>query len=74
MAQVCFLEASMQLKSCPKKFYNFLKSQSQDIPKKAESENVHGVEIHKGDWETPGSVKIWKYTIGLFIIIYRFSW
>jgi len=65
MAQICVLEASVQLKSCPQKFFNFLKSQSQHIPNKAQSENVHGVEIHKGDWKTPGSVKIWKYSIGL---------
>ncbi|AES59906.1 putative START-like domain-containing protein [Medicago truncatula] len=63
MAQICVLEASVQLKSCPQKFFNFLKSQSQHIPNKAQSENVHGVEIHKGDWKTPGSVKIWKYSI-----------
>ncbi|CAK8570372.1 unnamed protein product [Lathyrus sativus] len=63
MAQVCVLETTVQLKSCPQKFYNFLKSQSQQIPNKAQSENVHGVEIHKGDWNTPGSIKIWKFSI-----------
>lgn len=69
MAQVSVLETTVQLKSCPQKFYNFLKSQSQHIPNKAQSENVHGVEIHKGDWNTPGSIKIWKFSIGLAIII-----
>jgi hypothetical protein len=70
MAQICVLEASVQLKSCPKKFFNFLKNQSEHIPNKAQSENVHAVEIHKGDWNTPGSVKIWKFTIGLSSINY----
>ncbi|KAJ1425401.1 START-like domain superfamily [Sesbania bispinosa] len=64
MAQICVLEASVQLKSCPQKFYHFLKSQTQHIPNKAHSQNMHAVEIHKGDWETPGSVKIWKFTLG----------
>ncbi|GAU40744.1 hypothetical protein TSUD_14290 [Trifolium subterraneum] len=58
MAQICVLEASVQLKSCPQKFFNFLKSQSEHIPNKAQSENVHGVEIHKGDWNTPGSIEV----------------
>ncbi|XP_061366040.1 MLP-like protein 328 [Gastrolobium bilobum] len=63
MAQVCVLEAKVQLKSCPEKFYNFLKSQNQHIPNNAHSENMHGVEIHEGDWETSGSVKLWKYSL-----------
>ncbi|XP_057445451.1 MLP-like protein 328 [Lotus japonicus] len=63
MAQICVLETAVQLKSCPEKLYNLFKSQNQHIPKKTQSEKLHGVEIHKGDWETPGSVKIWKFCI-----------
>jgi hypothetical protein len=74
MAQICVLEASVQLKSCPKKFFNFLKNQSEHIPNKAQSENVHAVEIHKGDWNTPGSVKIWKFTIGLSSITFYYHY
>ncbi|TKY69307.1 defense response [Spatholobus suberectus] len=63
MAQICVLEERVQLKSCPEKFYNFLKSQNQCIPNNVHSEKVHAVEIQEGDWDTPGSVKLWKYII-----------
>ncbi|KAK7407500.1 hypothetical protein VNO78_09453 [Psophocarpus tetragonolobus] len=63
MAQICVLEEKVQLKSCPEKFYNFLKSQNQCIPNNVHSEKVHGVEVHEGNWNTSGSVKLWKYII-----------
>lgn len=63
MAQVCVLETREQLKSPAGKFYNLLKTQNQQIPNACHQ--VHDVEVHEGDWETPGSVKLWKYTIGI---------
>lgn len=66
---MCVLEESVELKSSGEKFYNFLKSQNQKIPRNVHSEKLHAVEIHQGDWNTPGSVKLWKYNIGIITII-----
>ncbi|KAL2347653.1 hypothetical protein Fmac_001653 [Flemingia macrophylla] len=63
MAQIYVLEERVQLKSCPEKFYNFLKTQNQNIPSNVHSEKLHAVEIHEGNWDTSGSVKLWKYSI-----------
>ncbi|XP_028759037.1 MLP-like protein 328 [Neltuma alba] len=61
MAQVCVLEATKQLRSPPEKIFNFLKSQNQKIPNA--TDKVHDVEVLNGDWVTPGSVKLWKFTL-----------
>jgi hypothetical protein len=39
------------------------RSQSFHVPKHA-SKHIQGVDIHAGDWETAGSIRIWQYTIG----------
>ena len=63
MAQVRKLEAEVQIKAGAEKFYNVMKSQSQQIPK-ASSDKLQAVEVLEGDWETAGSVKLWKGTVG----------
>lgn len=71
MGEMCVLEKRVELKSCAEKFYNFLKSQNHQIPSNVHSEKLHAVEIHEGEWDTPGSVKLWKYNIGIIIVIIR---
>ena len=68
VAEMCVLEERVELKSSAEKFFNFLKSQNQQIPSNVHSEKLHAVEIHEGEWNTPGSVKLWKYNIGIIII------
>ncbi|KAJ7942966.1 MLP protein [Quillaja saponaria] len=61
MSLVGKLEADVEIKTPAEKFYNLLKSQNHHIPN-ASSDKVHSIEVHEGDWETSGSVKLWKYT------------
>nr|TKS04026.1 hypothetical protein D5086_0000147430 [Populus alba] len=57
------IETTLELKSSAEKFYKVWRSQSFHVPKHA-SKHIQGVEIHAGDWETVGSIRIWQYTIG----------
>ncbi|KAI9079826.1 hypothetical protein K1719_038236 [Acacia pycnantha] len=61
MAQVCVLETTKQLRSPPEKIFNLLKSQNQKIPNA--TDKISDIEVLNGDWVTPGSVKLWKYTL-----------
>ncbi|PKI58112.1 MLP-like protein 328 [Punica granatum] len=56
------LEAELELKSTVDKLYKRLKSEIHHAPD-ASSDKIHAIEVHEGDWETPGSVKLWTYTI-----------
>ncbi|XP_050275431.1 MLP-like protein 28 [Quercus robur] len=51
----------IEIKSPPEKFYNIFKSQAYHVPNAAPN-HIQGVDVHEGDWETHGSIKIWKYT------------
>nr|POE52686.1 mlp-like protein 43 [Quercus suber] len=56
------LEAEVDYKSSADKFYNIIGSQSYHIANA--SGTVHEAEVHEGDWETTGSVRQWKFTVG----------
>ena len=56
------LEAEVEMKANADKLYKFISNQHYDFPKAA-SDKIHDVTVHEGDWETSGSVKLWKYTI-----------
>ncbi|XP_038696685.1 MLP-like protein 329 [Tripterygium wilfordii] len=56
------IEADVEIKSPAEKVYGVLRSQNHVVPKAA-SDKIHHVEVHEGDWETHGSIKLWKYTI-----------
>ncbi|KAL5778886.1 hypothetical protein ACOSQ2_009623 [Xanthoceras sorbifolium] len=45
-------ETEIEIKAPADEFYNFFKGQT-----------YHDVEVHEGDWESHGSVKLWKYTV-----------
>ncbi|KAK7827604.1 mlp-like protein 43 [Quercus suber] len=67
MALVGKLEADVEIKAPADKFFNILRSEIHHIPN-ISSDKVHGVEVHEGDWETSGSVKLWKFTVGMAIL------
>ncbi|KAI5311227.1 hypothetical protein L3X38_000057 [Prunus dulcis] len=56
------VEAEVEIKSNSGKLFKLISNQHHDVPK-ASSDNVHDVAVHEGDWETSGSVKLWKYTL-----------
>ncbi|GAV67497.1 Bet_v_1 domain-containing protein [Cephalotus follicularis] len=56
------VETEVELKSPPEKIYNLFKKEAYLIPA-ASPTNLQTVEVHEGDWETHGSVKLWKYTL-----------
>ena len=57
------LESVLDTESSADKLFNFLSTQNHAWPN-ASSDKVKGVDVHEGDWETSGSVKLWKYTCG----------
>ncbi|KAJ6726243.1 LATEX PROTEIN putative-RELATED [Salix purpurea] len=54
---------TLELKSSAEKFYKVWRSESFHVPKHA-SKHIQGVDVHAGDWETAGSIRIWQYTLG----------
>ncbi|GAV67502.1 LOW QUALITY PROTEIN: Bet_v_1 domain-containing protein, partial [Cephalotus follicularis] len=56
------VETEVELKSPPEKIYNLLKKEAYLIPV-ASPANLQSIEVHEGDWETHGSVRIWNYTL-----------
>ncbi|CAL1386241.1 unnamed protein product [Linum trigynum] len=62
MAMKGKLQSEMEVKASADKVYHVLRKTSHHIPNHT-SKNIHGVEVHEGDWETSGSIKNWKYTI-----------
>lgn len=71
MAQILKLEADLQLKTPADKLYNLLKTQNQHVPK-VSSDKVQSVQVLEGDWETEGSVRLWKGTIGMLLYLYTY--
>ncbi|KAJ9708437.1 hypothetical protein PVL29_000465 [Vitis rotundifolia] len=63
MALTGKLEVDMEINSPADKFYNIFRRQAHHIPNIC-SDKVHQIDVHEGDWETPGSVKNWGYTLG----------
>ena len=59
----------IEIKSPPEKYYNIFKGQAYHVPNAA-PDHIQGVDVHEGDWETHGSVKIWKYTLGKAVTYY----
>lgn len=57
------LETVIELKSSPEKFFGVWKTQAYHIPNHT-PDNIHAVDMHEGEWETEGSIKIWRYSVG----------
>ncbi|KAB2624190.1 MLP-like protein 329 [Pyrus ussuriensis x Pyrus communis] len=56
------VQAEVEIKANADKLYKVISNQHHDVPKAA-SDKIHDVAVHEGDWETSGSVKLWKYTL-----------
>ncbi|KAK0573883.1 hypothetical protein LWI29_015018 [Acer saccharum] len=56
------LEADIEIKAPAEKYFNIFKAQCEHLPN-ISSSNIQGVDLHEGDWDTHGSVKLWKYTV-----------
>ncbi|KAJ6903181.1 MLP-like protein 43 [Populus alba x Populus x berolinensis] len=56
------LETVIELKSSPEKFFSVWKTSAYDIPNHT-PDNIHAVDMHEGEWETEGSIKIWRYSV-----------
>ena len=54
----------IEIKAPADKLYNTFKS-AHLIPN-ISSAHIKGVDVHEGDWETHGSIKIWKYELGKY--------
>ncbi|KAF2316804.1 hypothetical protein GH714_042145 [Hevea brasiliensis] len=52
----------LELNDAADHFYKIFYSEAHHVPNASDS--IHSVEDHEGDWETPGSTKLWKYTLG----------
>ncbi|XP_030448061.1 MLP-like protein 329 [Syzygium oleosum] len=56
------VEEELEINSPADKFFKRLSSELHHLPD-ASPDKVQGAEILEGDWVTPGSVKLWNYTI-----------
>ncbi|XP_021293453.1 MLP-like protein 28 [Herrania umbratica] len=64
MAQLVKLEVQLEIQSSAEKVYDIFKRKMYLLPKIC-PELVTDAKVVKGDWETVGSVRIWKYVAGL---------
>ncbi|KAJ7967037.1 MLP-like protein 28, partial [Quillaja saponaria] len=56
------VETVVEIKVPADKFYNIWSKQAHHVPT-ASPNNIEAVHVHDGDWETEGSIKVWKYNI-----------
>lgn len=56
-------QVDLELNCSADKFYSMVKSQTHQLPN-VSSDKVHGVEVHEGDWDSHGSIKLWKFCVG----------
>ncbi|XP_022775862.1 MLP-like protein 43 [Durio zibethinus] len=71
MALTGKLKAEVEVKAPADKFFSIVRSESHQIPN-ATSDKIHNVEMHEGDWEADGSIKLGKYTVGKKTLIQPF--
>ncbi|KAL3731344.1 hypothetical protein ACJRO7_028251 [Eucalyptus globulus] len=56
------LEAEVELKSPADKFFKLWRSETHKMPT-VSSKNVQELNLHEGDWDQHGAIKIWNYTV-----------
>ncbi|KAJ7942979.1 MLP-like protein 28, partial [Quillaja saponaria] len=57
------VETEVEMKVPDDKFCNIWWKQAHHVPT-ASPNNIEAVHVHDVDWETEGSIKVWKYNIG----------
>ncbi|CAN1747912.1 MLP-like protein 328 [Linum perenne] len=60
-AMIGKLEAEVELKAPPAKFFNMLRKTAHQTPTHAPS-HIQAVNCHHGDWESDQAIKVWTYT------------
>ncbi|KAJ8770226.1 hypothetical protein K2173_011762 [Erythroxylum novogranatense] len=63
MANISKLQIEVEVTSHADEFFNTYRAKAHIVPKTS-SENVHGVEIHEGDFGSAGAVKTWTFNLG----------
>ena len=66
MAPPSKLETHVEIKSYSDRFYKLFKGQQYRI-RNASPDKIHAVDVLEGDWESNGSIKLWKYTVGIYM-------
>ncbi|GLT78410.1 hypothetical protein SLA2020_499470 [Shorea laevis] len=65
------LEAYVEIKASAHKFYEVFRSRPHHVPNISPS-RIPSVDVHQGDWQTHGSVKVWKYSLdGKKVLTYK---
>ncbi|KAL5761030.1 hypothetical protein ACOSQ2_019868 [Xanthoceras sorbifolium] len=55
------IEVDVELKASGDQFYKIFSNEVHQMPNA--SSKIQAVDLHEGDWKTPGSIKLWKYII-----------
>nr|CAD33533.1 major latex protein homologue [Datisca glomerata] len=56
------LEAEIDINAPADKYYRIFKGQAHHVPNISPG-IIQEVNVHEGDWDTHGSIKIWNYTV-----------
>uniref|UniRef100_A0A2P2N0C5 MLP-like protein 43 n=1 Tax=Rhizophora mucronata TaxID=61149 RepID=A0A2P2N0C5_RHIMU len=62
MASIAKLQTQVEISSPADKFWDAYRTRSHIVPK-ANSDNIHGVEVHDGDFNSTSAVKKWTYCL-----------
>ncbi|KAJ7942971.1 MLP-like protein [Quillaja saponaria] len=64
------VEREVEIKVPAQRFYNIFKKEAHHVST-ASPNSIQAVHVHEGDWETHGSIKVWKYTVGDVMQVYK---
>ncbi|KAJ4709981.1 MLP-like protein 28 [Melia azedarach] len=62
MALAGKIEKQIEINAPAEKFYHLFKKECYHIST-ASPANIQAVDVHEGDWDKHGAVKVWKYTV-----------
>ena len=58
------------LNGTAEKYYKRWKSENHLFPDAA-GHHIQSVTVHDGDWDSHGGIKIWNYTLGIYLLIHN---
>lgn len=58
------------LNGTAEKYYKRWKSENHLFPD-AVGHHIQSVTVHDGDWDSHGGIKIWNYTLGIYLLIHN---
>jgi len=65
------VEGEVEIKASAEKFFDIFRKKLHHVPN-ITPEKIHAAKVHEGDWENVGSVKHWDFTIGKFLLSFKF--